>query len=322
MDILDEPKTDLYKIDREHEDLYNWCKNPTDEVIGMTCWRYYHWTKPVKQLYTRFITPPNLIFLEGIQGIGKTSALRAIYEEMRLKKHDVYMVKWGNGYNFSEFKKIGIESKYLLIDLPDYSYNNKRKMTKDLDAIQSLWEREGHTKSIIVTLQKELAQGHYFTGKGTHITLEPLKPEEIINTYRQMYQIFNPFTPEALKLLAQYSNGIFRQFQQYLMLCIEEAIINNTQTYDKNLVETTITPQILEQNMQRELSILFTKQAQRRLAYKIIHHLRTHGPQNQKQVADHLNTSQSTITRIINTLEDTYIKRTTGKGNEKILTLP
>lgn len=321
MGVLEEYLIEPYKIDENLTYIYQWATNLTDESPGYPWHPYYHWTKQVKQLYTRFLNIPKLIFLIGLQGVGKTSALRAIYDNMRFKKYNVYMVKWGKGFNFTEFIRTGIQNKYLLIDLPDYSHNNRRNMTKDLDAIQYLWEHKGHEKSIIVALQKELAQGYYFTGKGTYIELTPLEPENIIKAYLKAFQTENPFTPEALNLLAEHSNGVFRRFQRYIMLCIEEAAINNTQTYDKRLVETTITPHILEQDMQRELSILFTKQAQRRLAYKIIRHLRTHGPQNQKQIADHLNTSQSTITRIINTLEDTYIKRTTGKGNEKILTL-
>jgi len=105
------------------------------------------------------------------------------------------------------------------------------------------------------------------------------------------------------------------------MLCIEKATENNTPSYDKQLVETTITPRILEQDMQQELGILFSNQTQRRLAFKIIHRLRTKGPLNQKKMAAYLDTSTSTITRIVNILEGVYLERTTGKGNEKILTL-
>jgi len=184
-------KINPYPIDESLKYIYEWAKNLTEETSGLTELRSYCPTIPVKKLITRFMTPPSLTFLTGLQGVGKSTALAVIFYAMK-DKCAVERVKWREGYGYSEFMRNGIENNtHLLIDLPDYSHNKKRAMTQDLTAIQRLWEFHGHKKSIIVALQKELAEGHYFLGKGAHIELIPLEPEDIVKAYLRMFEKSN-----------------------------------------------------------------------------------------------------------------------------------
>jgi len=308
------------KIPEELGLIYHWTQTLTDENPSMGWWRFYTWPKEVRQLLTRIIHMDScLVFLRGLQGIGKTSALRALYEILKAKSHRVLKAKWSLSPPLREFNKIYRDYDTLLIDLPDYPSRGSRAMNKHLDQIHKIWEENGHCKVFVIALQKELAHGHYFLGKGSAIDLQPVAPETMIGAYLNVYRVWNPFTPEALTALARLSGGIFRRFKQYMGLCIEEAAATETNAYDVDLVNRTITEDILLNDMEAELGITFPHPDTRKTASRIVLHLRREGAMNQKTLAEQLELAESTVTRAVKKLDGTHIQRTRGKGKEYVL---
>ncbi len=85
MDDESFPEIKPYPIDERLKYIYEWAKNLTEETSGLAWLRSYDPTIPVKKLITRFMDPPSLIFLIGLQGVGKTTALSFIHHALKKK---------------------------------------------------------------------------------------------------------------------------------------------------------------------------------------------------------------------------------------------
>lgn len=97
----------------------------------------------------------------------------------------------------------------LFIDLPDYSKKHKGDMTRDLRNIETLWKtfqsgNYGSCPILVLGIQKEMFEGfgHFFFGKMDIVEIEPLKPNELVNAYRQKWQTFDVITEYALLYIA------------------------------------------------------------------------------------------------------------------------
>ena len=47
---------------------------------------------------------------------------------------------------------------------------------------------------MIVAIQKEMFRDHFFFDKMEKVTLEPLKPEQMVEAYRKRFKAIEPFT--------------------------------------------------------------------------------------------------------------------------------
>jgi hypothetical protein len=209
----------------------------------------------------------------------------------------------------------------ILIDLPDYTKTDRRLMAKDLSEVQSLWEKIGKRKNIVIAIQKELFMGHFFFGKMATIELKPLKPEEFLHVFKTQFPDCDLITDKAIILLGQLSRGVFRRFLKYLNVTLERFAISGQDPPIKveNVNDAVTIEQIME-DMELELFDLFKDANQRRQAVDLLEYLRTKGSANQKDIAEFLGVSLATAGKMVNKLYR-YLKRERGKGREWLVSL-
>ncbi len=236
----------------------------------------------------------------------------------------------------------------LFIDLPDYNKKNKDAMSKDLRNIESLWkqvadlttkqevtETDGDITTIsivpkrrtlptlVLGIQKEMYGGHFFLGKMIAVELSPMKPEEMVEAYKSKWGTVEPFTEEALTLIAQLSRGIFRRYLKYIRKSIEAAVLgNNVFPITIGTVNNEITTKQLVADMDLELTDVFQNNKEhKQMAVETVHLLREKTV-NQKELASYLNIDEATASRLVKKLETYgYIKRQRGEGTEWLITL-
>lgn len=378
---------------------FEWTQQLTAEGKGWI--EEYYWTEPIKRLKARLpFSKRGLIFLTGLQGTGKTAALKMLadklIEETEKIPPDVMMTKAGPltrtlyfkwtkdwrerlfnteedfsnryiKYAINEFRlrfphsdKYDFEiaekrlskgirrevrknalldflvvQKYIFIDMPDYSKTDVRFMTKDLGEIQALWNilisgekymaTEDYQGVFVIAIQKELHKGqHFIFGKGTTIELPMLKPEELVKAYKLRFESALPFTEKALLLIARLSRGVFRRFIRYCGLTIEEFLLAGkkeppiTVDYAKKAISSRIT---LE-DLRLELYDKFRSDSQRELALAILDFLIKGERANQKELAERLNASEASVSRVTGTLAFYgYVIRERGKRGEALVKL-
>jgi len=223
---------------------------------------------------------------------------------------------------YESFLRALSEAQTILIDLPDYSKTDMRRVTTDLETIYWIWNELAHTPNqpnIVISFQKELSRGHFFLGKMNRIDLKPFKPEALLEFYEKRFHGIEPFTQEALLMIAKMSCGIFRRFLRYITLTLdhqERAATPLPITLDQ--VREAIPAQLLAQDMDQQLTEIFPKQPDMRIqAIKLLLHLEEHGPTGQTEIAHLLNLQEYAVTRLLNKLEDNcYVKREKrGKEN-------
>lgn len=227
---------------------------------------------------------------------------------------------------YESFLRVLSEARTILIDLPDYSRTDMRRVSADLETIYWIWNelaRSSSQPSIVISFQKELFRGHFFLGKMNKIELNPFKPETLVGFYEKQFNGTTPFTRDGLLLLARMSRGIFRRFLRYIILTLdrhEQAKTPLPITADQ--VHESIPPQLLAQDMDQQLTEIFPKQPDLRIeAVKLLLHLEEHGPTSQAKIAELLNLRDYAVSRLLNKLEDSqYIKRE-KKGLENVVGL-
>jgi hypothetical protein len=86
--------------------------------------------------------------------------------------------------------EILLEKSLILIDTPDYSRTDRRKMARDLDSIHWLWNKIASTSgpTIVFAVQKEMSEGHFFLDKAHKFELEPLAPEKMVELYVRRFE--------------------------------------------------------------------------------------------------------------------------------------
>ena len=280
----------------------------------------YYWTREFKGFVENLVNhAPNLIFLVGLQGSGKTSALKVINSYM-IGKCDSLYFRLGEHFDESMLNYIK-ECRFLLIDLPDYEVGGGRKMNRDLDEIGKIWYegRYGfkyHRRSLIVSLQKELSTGHYLLGKGEMFELRPLTVEELVDFYIKKFKTTWPFDTESLRLIALISRGIFRRFMRYIGMCARDMKYRGTESIGIDDVKRVISPEVISKDLELEFSG-FLKGSEKTLAVRVLSTLMAEGKMNQKELAEKLGSTESSVTRLLQKLElKGYIIRERGDRKE------
>ena len=217
------------------------------------------------------------------------------------------------------------EADCVLIDLPDYDKRNRREMIKDLYELQTFWEGlffEGEPPkvNIVLFLQKELFEGHFFFGKLDVVNLEPLKPEEMVQIYVKKFGSTKPFKDEILLELAKMSRGIFRRFLKYIGSCLDVWYDQGSKgEIDSEILKQAVSFEQRVKDMELELMDLFPKEKTNiRKAVQLLDYLRQKGEVNQKTISEELfNGNLMAASRMINKLEaHDYIQvRKVGKEN-------
>ncbi|MHB1908026.1 MAG: hypothetical protein ACYCQJ_04030 [Nitrososphaerales archaeon] len=160
----------------------------------------------------------------------------------------------------------------ILIDMRDYGINDKRAMMNDLQEIQALWQTiinktNQVPPNFVFVIQKELAmsQGtvtHFFLGKSRIIELAPFSPGELVEYYKQEFGSIYPFDKEGnLKVLANFSRGIFRRFLRYIKLALEGAVKESNSSeainVNKDAISRTLDSDELAADWKLDLQVIF-----------------------------------------------------------------
>jgi hypothetical protein len=219
-----------------------------------------------------------------------------------------------------------LEKSVILIDTPDYSKTDSRKMARDLDSIHWLWNKIASSSgpTIVFAVQKEMSEGHFFLDKAHKFELEPLAPEQMLEVYVRRFRSTEPFTERALLKLAQMSRGIFRRFLRYILLALDlwEHKPGQPQRIDVDLVVQAVPVERLSEDMELELSALFPKHSDLRLqAVRLLMHLEEKGPTRQIQLGEVLGIEPWAMSRLLTKLElHRYVGRERA-GTDKIVSL-
>ena len=216
------------------------------------------------------------------------------------------------------------EASMFLIDMPDYNKSNVGLMNADIDELQRFWEllnrRETH---IMITVQKELVMKHphFFWGKCDMMTLEPLSADELAEAYRFITDDNQLFNEDALKLLAKLSRGVFRRFKKYIRLTIESNLDTRVPLGPEQ-VNKAVTEKQLFEDMELELSDIFTDREKRLQAVNIISFLRNNADVNIKTIAENVNLTETITQKIIQKFSlYNYIIIKSGVGKERLVSL-
>lgn len=219
-------------------------------------------------------------------------------------------------------------ARFLFIDLPDYSKKNRTQMNKDLKLVETIWKKlqgnEYETWQIFVLgIQKEMFGGHFFFGKMDIVELEPLKSTELVEAYKKKWETSEPFTDDALLLIAEYSRGVFRRFLKYIQVCIERTVTEQKEfPITVSLVKETVTLDKLVKDMELELSDIFKQKEKKLQAVKLLNFLRLVKQANQKLIAKELDINEMAVSRLVSKLEaHNYITRTRGRQKEWLIHL-
>lgn len=222
-------------------------------------------------------------------------------------------------------KELYDAAKIVFVDMGDYDKQSRGRMNTHLEQIRNFWLRtRRYNVSVAVSIQAEMFKGHFLFGKIDAVTLEPLKPEQLVEAYVNLWENTEPFTKDALNQVAQLSRGVFRRFMKYIQACIERLQIMGVEgLIDTEFVNETITFNVLAKDMDLELSDIFTHQQPKLEAVKILSYLREcKEPPNQKQIAETLGYSEPTVGRHIQKLEAYgYVQRKRDAHGQWLTTL-
>jgi hypothetical protein len=217
-------------------------------------------------------------------------------------------------------------ARVILIDLPDYSKTDIRRVSSDLEAIYWIWNeltRFPNPPNIVISFQKEMFRGHYFLGKMSRVDLKPLKPEKLVEAYKKRFPDAKVFTEDALLLIAKMSRGVFRRFLRYITLALDhQEQVGASFPITVDLVRGAVPVQVLAEDMDQQLAEIFPRQPDLRTeAVKLLLHLEEHGPTSQTKTAELLELHKYTVIRLLSKLEDhRYVKRE-RQGVENVISL-
>jgi hypothetical protein len=216
----------------------------------------------------------------------------------------------------------------ILIDTPDYSKTDRRRMAKDLDSIYWLWSEIAHATTgpnLVVAIQKELSHGHFFLDKMQRFEIEPLPAEKMVEAYLRRFHGPEPFTQSALLRLAQISRGIFRRFLRYLTLTMDfwDTWFGKHGPIDVEVVERAVPFDRVAEDMELELLGLFPKHSDlRQLAVRVLMELQRSGGQRQSELVGLMDVEPYALSRLLTRLEGAHYITRTRSGTDKLVTLP
>jgi hypothetical protein len=248
--------------------------------------------------------PSDVFWAEGIIGKATTRRIR----------HAAWLkVVSGNGV--------------ILIDTPDYSKTDKRRMDRDLEDIYWFWNNlmsSGCGSTIVVAIQKEMFRDHYFLDKMRKFELKPLKPEQMVEAYERRFETTYPFSESALFALARMSRGIFRRYLRYILLTLDFwQKPNRRGEINEETVKKAIPLERVAEDTELEFVALFPKHSELRiLAIRVLMHLQENGSRKQSDIARDLNVEPFTLSRLLTKLESGRHVTRTRDGTDKVVSLP
>jgi len=214
--------------------------------------------------------------------------------------------------------------RYLFIDLPDYDKQGTSTRNLDLQSIYTLWMRaldkagSDMNATIVLGIQQETYGGHFFYGKMHIVYLKPMKKEEMIQAYKHKWKTTDPFTEEALGLLADLSSGIFRRFLKYISMTVKTACMRKEFPITIDAVNASITFNVRAEDMSQELAKAFKgNEEQKLLAVKMLTFIRTNPGHNRKEIAEAMEVSEDVAGTVLKKLElYSYIRYEHGERKE------
>ncbi len=212
----------------------------------------------------------------------------------------------------------------ILIDMPDYSKTDKRRMDRDLTDISLFWNhlatRTG--PSIVVAIQQEMFRDHFFLGKMRKVELLPLPADQMVRAYRLRFGTLEPFAEEALLTLAHMSRGIFRRFKNYISSTLDLWISEGGRG---EIVPATVRRAIpmerMAQDMELDLKPLFPKHSELSImAVRVLLDLEENGPEKQSDLATKFEMEAFEMSRLLSRLETVGYVNRHRDGTDKIVT--
>jgi hypothetical protein len=221
--------------------------------------------------------------------------------------------------------------KTILIDMPDYSKTDKRAMAKDFEEVYWLWNflsdptLRAPKPNLVIAIQKELFQGHFFFDKMQRVDLQPMQPDMMVEAYKGHFKATEPFSEEALLTLARMSRGIFRRFLRYITLTLDHWEMEHRRPDSRigvAVVKEAVTVERLADDMELELVDLFPKHSELRiLAVRLLMLLEEQGPQKQSQLTTLLDLEPYAVSRLLTRLETARYVTRTRDGTDKVVAL-
>jgi len=213
--------------------------------------------------------------------------------------------------------------RVILIDTPDYSKTDKRRMDRDLTDISRFWNHLANRSgpSIVVAIQKEMFHDHFFLGKMRKVELVPLSADQMLRAYRLRFDTLEPFAEEALLTLAYMSRGIFRRFKNYISLTLNLWMSEGkSEEIDPATVRRAVPIERIVEDMELELKPLFPKHSELSImAVRVILDLEENGSQKQSYLATKFEMEAFEMSRLLNKLESVGYVRRHRDGTDKIV---
>ena len=215
-----------------------------------------------------------------------------------------------------------VKSRNILIDLPDYSASDKRRVSKDMDRVHQLWlafKNSGALNNIVIAIQNDYAHTHHFLDKMETIELKPLTSTQLRNSYINRFNSSYPFSEDSLTRLAELSLGNARRFKRILTSVVE--FWRSKQDPQLPIDFEMITSTVSVDRLIRELKLqkLFPRQPKfASKAAQLILELSEHGPQHQSDLGRKLDLRPYEVTRMLENLP--YVGQRQD-GKRKLLTL-
>ena len=222
-----------------------------------------------------------------------------------------------------------VDYSILFVDTPDYSRRDRRAMARDLMDIQWFWHACNQNRSLrprmVLAVQKEMVlSGNFFLDKMVRVDLEPLEAGELVEAYVKQFSGPEPFTREALLVLAGMSRGVFRRFLRYISLALDawELQGRRPERVDVGLVRGAVGVERISEDMELELSEPFPRDREFRvLAVRVLLWLGEVGTARQQELLSRFGVEESRLSRLLERLElHRYISRE-RHGADKIVSL-
>jgi DNA-binding transcriptional ArsR family regulator len=317
-DSKDSPEVDLYKGDAAV--LFKWRRD--DQLFKSLIDGTHELSADFKLKYHRIVWD-EVRFNEGEVGARKYKQLGRLnlnWAEASLGSSGVWELRR------EAWLRTLVHSKFILIDMPDYSKTDRRLLAKDLESVYWLWNMialNNYEANVVIAIQKEMFHGHFFFDKMDRIELEPLEPQQMLEAYtKRFFGCIEPFTEDALLTLARMSRGIFRRFLRYITLTLDHSEPNAEGQIDTGLVKQAVPIARLVEDMELELSELFPKHSDLRLmAVRLIMLLEERGERKQSELAELLEVEPYMLSRLLAKLETARYVTRRREGNDKIVSV-
>jgi hypothetical protein len=168
---------------------------------------------------------PGLVFVTGVQGVGKTCILILACCRLRELGYETNFLNLGDARGrlvFEGLVQTGVPGGIVFVDLPDYPRSGARALNRDLDLVGRVYFSQwGKCRStFVVSVQKELFRGHFLLGKEVRLEVPRIPPAELMGVYREVFGDYEPFTEDSLRVVAEASRGVLRRFHRYIGLCL------------------------------------------------------------------------------------------------------